>query len=189
MLIGRLPAGLLRRRRARLACPVYLAEISTPGNRGFYTSFQSSSQQVAIFVASILGYLLSEVMPADTVAAWGWRIPFFVGCLIIPLIFFLRRTLEETPAFLAMKKHPTASEVFASALANWRIVILGMMIAILTTTTFYFVTVYTPTFGKTVLKLVDAGRAAGDAAGRRKPTSSGIRSAARCPTASAASRC
>jgi MHS family citrate/tricarballylate:H+ symporter-like MFS transporter len=132
---------------------VYLSEISTPGNRGFYTSFQSSSQQVAIFVASIIGYLLSEVMPADTVAAWGWRIPFFVGCLIIPLIFFLRRTLEETPAFLAMKKHPTASEVFASALANWRIVILGMMIAILTTTTFYFVTVYTPTFGKTVLKL------------------------------------
>src|SRR5215472_13755843 len=132
---------------------VYLSEIATPGNRGFYTSFQSSSQQVAIFVASILGFILSEAMPADTVSAWGWRIPFFVGCLIIPLIFFLRRTLEETPAFLAMKKHPTAAEVFASAVANWRIVILGMMIAVLTTTTFYFVTVYTPTFGKTVLKL------------------------------------
>src|ERR1700750_287876 len=132
---------------------VYLSEIATPGNRGFYTSFQSASQQVAIFVASIIGYLLSEVMPADTVAAWGWRIPFFVGCLIIPFIFVLRRTLEETPAFLAMKKHPTASEVFASATANWRIVVLGMMMAVLTTTTFYFVTVYTPTFGKTVLKL------------------------------------
>jgi MHS family citrate/tricarballylate:H+ symporter-like MFS transporter len=132
---------------------VYLAEISTPGNRGFYTSFQSSSQQVAIFVASILGFVLSELMPAATVADWGWRIPFFVGCLIIPVIFVLRRTLEETPAFLAMKKHPTASEVFASAVANWRIVVLGMMIAVLTTTTFYFVTVYTPTFGRTVLKL------------------------------------
>src|SRR4051794_266528 len=127
---------------------VYLSEISTPGNRGFYTSFQSSSQQVAIFVASILGYVLSEMMPPATVAAWGWRIPFFVGCLIIPVIFVLRRTLEETPAFLAMKKHPTASEVFASAVANWRIVILGMMIAVLTTTTFYFVTVYAPGFGK-----------------------------------------
>src|SRR6516165_8634853 len=132
---------------------VYLSEIATPGNRGFYTSFQSSSQQVAIFAAAILGYVLSEIMPAETVTAWGWRIPFFVGCLIIPLIFFLRRTLEETPEFLAMKKHPTAGEVFASAVANWRIVILGMMIAVLTTTTFYFVTVYTPTFGKTVLKL------------------------------------
>jgi MHS family citrate/tricarballylate:H+ symporter-like MFS transporter len=132
---------------------VYLAEIATPGNRGFYTSFQSSSQQVAIFVAAIIGYVLSEMMPADTVAAWGWRIPFFIGCMIIPFIFFLRRTLEETPAFLAMKKHPTTSEVFASAAVNWKIILLGMMLAAMTTVTFYFVTVYTPTFGKSVLKL------------------------------------
>jgi len=135
---------------------VYLAEISTPGNRGFYTSFQSSSQQVAIFVASIIGFALSEMIPAQTVAAWGWRIPFFIGCLIIPFIFLLRRTLEETPEFLAMKKHPTQREVFASAAANWQIIVLGMMIAVLTTTTFYFVTVYTPTFGRTVLKLSSA---------------------------------
>lgn len=132
---------------------VYLSEISTPGNRGFYTSFQSASQQVAIFVAAIIGYVLSEIMPADVVAAWGWRIPFFIGCIIIPFLFLLRRTLEETPAFLAMKKHPTASEVFTSAAANWRIILLGMMLAAMTTVTFYFVTVYTPTFGKNVLKL------------------------------------
>jgi MHS family citrate/tricarballylate:H+ symporter-like MFS transporter len=132
---------------------VYLSEIATPGNKGFYTSFQSSSQQVAIFVASLIGFALSEMIPAETVAAWGWRIPFFIGCLIIPFIFLLRRTLEETPEFLAMKKHPTTSEVFASAAANWKIIVLGMMVAVLTTTTFYFVTVYTPTFGRTVLKL------------------------------------
>jgi MHS family citrate/tricarballylate:H+ symporter-like MFS transporter len=132
---------------------VYLSEIATPGNRGFYTSFQSASQQVAIFVAAIIGFGLSEMMPAATVAAWGWRIPFFIGCLIIPFIFFLRRTLEETPEFLAMKKHPSTSEVFASAALNWKIILLGMMLAAMTTVTFYFVTVYTPTFGKTVLKL------------------------------------
>jgi MHS family citrate/tricarballylate:H+ symporter-like MFS transporter len=71
-----------------------------------------------------------------------------IGCLIIPFIFFLRRTLEETPAFLAMKKHPSASEVFASAAINWKIILLGMMLAAMTTVTFYFVTVYTPAFGK-----------------------------------------
>jgi MHS family citrate/tricarballylate:H+ symporter-like MFS transporter len=137
---------------------VYLAEISTPGNRGFYTSFQSASQQVAIFVAAIIGYALNQTVASDTVGFGGiefakWRIPFFIGCLIIPFIFFLRRTLEETPEFLAMKKHPTTSEVFRSALANWKIIVLGMMVAVLTTTTFYFVTVYTPTFGRNVLKL------------------------------------
>ena len=132
---------------------VYLSEIATPGNRGFYTSFQSSSQQVAIFVASLIGLVLNAVMPDTTIMEWGWRIPFFIGCLIIPLIFVLRRTLEETPEFLAMKKHPTANEVFASALANWRIVLLGMMLAVMTTVTFYFVTIYTPSFVEKVLLL------------------------------------
>jgi MHS family citrate/tricarballylate:H+ symporter-like MFS transporter len=127
---------------------VYLSEIATPGNRGFYTSFQSSSQQVAIFVAALIGFTLNAVMPAATIAEWGWRIPFLIGCMIIPFIFVLRRTLEETPAFLAMKKHPTASEVFASAAVNWRIILLGMMLAAMTTVTFYFVTVFTPSFGK-----------------------------------------
>jgi MFS transporter, MHS family, citrate/tricarballylate:H+ symporter len=127
---------------------VYLSEIATPGNKGFYTSFQSSSQQVAIFVAAIIGFTLNAVMPADTIAAWGWRIPFFIGCLIIPFIFVLRRTLEETPAFLSMKKHPSTKEVFTSAAINWKIILLGMMLAAMTTVTFYFVTVYTPAFGK-----------------------------------------
>jgi MFS transporter, MHS family, citrate/tricarballylate:H+ symporter len=134
---------------------VYLSEISTPGNRGFYTSFQSSSQQVAIFVASLIGYILNEVMPQDMIASIGWRIPFLIGCLIIPFIFLLRRTLEETPEFLSMKVHPTTSEVFSSAAKNWRIIALGMMLAVMTTVTFYFVTIYTPSFSKNVLKLAD----------------------------------
>src|SRR6202142_1902423 len=132
---------------------VYLSEIATPGNRGFYTSFQSSSQQVAIFIAAIIGFTLNKMMPAATIEEWGWRIPFFIGCLIIPFIFVLRRTLEETPEFLSMKKHPSTSEVFASAAINWKIILLGMMLAAMTTVTFYFVTVYTPAFGKNVLKL------------------------------------
>src|ERR1700719_2017769 len=131
---------------------VYLSEIATPGNRGFYTSFQSSSQQVAIFVAAVIGFILRESIPADVFmeSVGGiakWRIPFFIGCIIIPLIFMLRRSLEETPEFLAMKKHPTANEVFSSAAANWRIIALGMLMVAMTIVTFYFITVYTPTFG------------------------------------------
>ena len=38
---------------------VYLAEIATPGHKGFYVAWQSGSQQVAIMVAALLGYLLN----------------------------------------------------------------------------------------------------------------------------------
>ena len=65
---------------------VYLAEIATPGHRGFYCSFQSASQQVAVVFASLLGVALNAIIPADEMAAWGWRIPLLIGRLIAPLI-------------------------------------------------------------------------------------------------------
>jgi len=37
--------------------------------------------------------------------------------------------------------------------ANWWIVVLGMLMVTMTTVSFYFITAYTPTFGKEVLKL------------------------------------
>jgi MHS family citrate/tricarballylate:H+ symporter-like MFS transporter len=135
---------------------IYLFEIATPGNKGFYTSFQSGSQQIAILVAAVIGFALNAALPTSIIAEWGWRIPFFIGCMIVPFIFILRRTLEETPDFLAQKKHPTTGEIFASMAANWGIVTLGMLLVAMTTVTFYFITVYTPTFGKNVLKLTEA---------------------------------
>ncbi|AOJ27091.1 MFS transporter [Burkholderia seminalis] len=132
---------------------VYLAEMATPGNKGFYTSWQSASQQVAIVVAAAIGYSLNAWLSAQQIAAWGWRVPFFIGCAIVPFLFVLRRSLQETAAFEARRHHPQARDIFAMLLANWRTVIGGMLLTAMTTTTFYLITVYTPTFGKSVLKL------------------------------------
>ncbi|WP_158814515.1 MFS transporter [Methylocapsa sp. S129] len=129
---------------------VYLAEISKPGMKGFYTSFQSASQQAAVFVAALIGYGLNQFLLADQIEAWGWRIPFLIGCLIIPVIFVLRRSLEETPEFLAKKHHPTPAEIYRSVAENWAVVLQGMLLVVLTTVSFYFITVYTPDFGKTL---------------------------------------
>ncbi|MDE3175727.1 MAG: tricarballylate/proton symporter TcuC [Pseudomonadota bacterium] len=129
---------------------VYLAEIATPSTRGFVTSFQSASQQVAVLAAALIGYALHATLSPQAIGDWGWRLPFVIGCLIVPLIFALRRSLAETPEFLARKVHPTAAEIYAAVLANLRVVLLGMMMVMLTTVSFYFITVYTPDFGKTL---------------------------------------
>ncbi|ALU89394.1 MFS transporter [Herbaspirillum rubrisubalbicans] len=132
---------------------VYLAEMATPGRKGFYTAWQSASQQIAIVVAALMGYALNAWLDAAQIAAWGWRIPFFVGCLIVPFIFLLRRSLQETEAFQARAHRPALGEVYRTMLANWKTVIAGMLLVAMTTTTFYLITVYTPTFGRAVLKL------------------------------------
>jgi MFS transporter, MHS family, citrate/tricarballylate:H+ symporter len=90
---------------------VYLAEIAKPGTKGFVTSFQSASQQVAVFVAALIGYAINQLLLPEEIVAWGWRIPFIIGCLIVPLIFVLRRSLQESPEFLAKKRHLTANEI------------------------------------------------------------------------------
>jgi MFS family permease len=135
---------------------VYLSEMATPGHKGFYVSWQSGSQQVAVAFAGVLGYTLSSWMPPEALQAWGWRIPLIVGCLIIPFIYLIRRTLQETDEFAARKHHPAPSEIYASMMAHWRIVITGVAMVLMTTVSFYTITAYTPTFGKEVLKLTQS---------------------------------
>jgi MFS family permease len=135
---------------------VYLAEIATPGCRGFYCSWQSGSQQVAVVFAALLGLILTSTLAPDQMRAWGWRVPFFIGCTLIPFVFVLRRSLEETPDFLQRKHRPTRADVVRTLAANWRLVGLGMLLSTLTTVTFYLITAYTPTFGTSVLHLKPA---------------------------------
>ena len=135
---------------------VYLSEMATPGHKGFYVSWQSASQQVAIMFSAVLGYLLSQLLLPAQISAWGWRIPFFIGCMIVPVIFVIRRSLQETEEFLARKHHPTFKEVVRSMGSNLLVVGAGMMLVVMTTVSFYLITVYTPTFGKSVLKLSSA---------------------------------
>lgn len=132
---------------------VYLAEIATPGRKGFYTSWQSGSQQVAIMVAAAMGFALNAALEESAIREWGWRLPFLFGCLIVPFIFFLRRKLEETQEFTARRHHLAMRDVFKTLLKNWPVVIAGMLMVAMTTTAFYLITVYAPTFGKKVLLL------------------------------------
>src|SRR5258706_15896505 len=54
---------------------VYLAEISTPGRKGFFVSWQSASQQVAVALAAVIGIVLAMMLSADQMNRWGWRVP------------------------------------------------------------------------------------------------------------------
>jgi MFS family permease len=127
------------------AASVYLSEIATPGHNGFYTSWQSASQQTAVMFAALLGLIVAP--------RWGWRAPLLIGCLLIPFLFWVRSSLLETDAFLARKHRPSIREIWQTMLAHARLVALGMLLSVLTTVSFYMITAYTPTFGSSVLHL------------------------------------
>jgi MFS transporter, MHS family, citrate/tricarballylate:H+ symporter len=132
---------------------VYLSEIATAGHKGFYVSWQTASQQVGVIAAALLGLLLTANLSQNAMTKWGWRIPMLAGCAIIPLLFLLRRSLEETQTFRVRRYHPTPRQILRTLVANWRLVLLGVMLVTTTTVYYYMITAYTPTFGSAVLHL------------------------------------
>jgi MFS family permease len=135
------------------AVSVYLSEIAPEGRKGLFVSFQTCSQQVAVLFAAAIGIAMRLNLSAEQMENWGWRIPFIIGSLLVPLILIMRRSLQETEAFKARKSHPSMGEIYRTLLVNWRIVGTAVLMITLTAVMFYLITAYTPTFGKEVLHL------------------------------------
>ncbi|HEX4155503.1 MAG TPA: tricarballylate/proton symporter TcuC [Acidobacteriaceae bacterium] len=132
---------------------VYLAEIAVPGREGFYVSWQSASQQAAVMLASLVGIAIVFFLPTAAVTSWGWRVPFFLGCLLIPALFWMQRALEETPAFLKRTRTLDKVELLRYVASNWKIITIGAVLVVMSTVSFYLITAYTPTYGTIVLHL------------------------------------
>jgi MFS family permease len=74
----------------------FLLEIAPPRKRGLYVSWQLASQGAAAFVAGLIGMAMSSLLLPAELQAWGWRVPFAIGLLLIPLAIYLRHTMPET---------------------------------------------------------------------------------------------
>lgn len=130
---------------------VFLSQMAPEGRKGFFVSFQSASQQIAVVVAAALGFGLQRALSPADMESWGWRIPLLIGCAIVPLLFILRRSLSEQEG--APTHHQSASEVMRVLAANWRRALTGAVMVLMTTVSFYTITAYTPSFGRSELHL------------------------------------
>jgi MFS family permease len=73
--------------------------------RAFFTSWTLSGTQGGLILATLVFIPLGR-MPEAQLLSWGWRIPFFFSAFVVGAGIWIRRTLEETPAFKAAQKAP-----------------------------------------------------------------------------------
>ena len=132
---------------------IYLSEIATPGRHGLYCSWQAVSQQVAVVFAALFGFGLTAIVPPEQMTLWGWRIPLLAGIVAIPLILWLRNSLEETEVFKHSRHVRTMSEVLRILGLHWKLVANGVALTVMTTTSFYLITAYTPTYARQALHM------------------------------------
>ncbi|UFX45689.1 MFS transporter [Bradyrhizobium sp. 41S5] len=102
-----------------------LIEAAPPGRRGLYSSWQIASQGLAVAVGGIFGVVLSLLLSPQDLAAWGWRVPFLVSLMLVPIAVYIRRDLPETHG--GTKEHGGAAIVGSVFRNHSNILILGVL--------------------------------------------------------------
>jgi MFS transporter, MHS family, proline/betaine transporter len=122
----------------------FIVEWAPENRRGFYGSFQQMSVVMGLLLGSGIAALLNTVVDAATMESWGWRIPFLLGGILGPVGMYMRRSIEETPAYLkAAASPPVQADGFSSPAL---LALQAFGFTILWTVAFYIFLAYMPTF-------------------------------------------
>lgn len=81
------------------AATAFMVEHADAKRRGFFASWQLSTQGLATVLAAGVSALLSYVLSDVQLNTWGWRVAFGIGLLIGPVGFYIRTQIDETPDF------------------------------------------------------------------------------------------
>jgi len=128
----------------------FLIEAAPEGRRGLYASWQVASQGLAAGVAGVMGMTMTALVTPAQMADWGWRVPFVVGLLLVPLAIYLRRRMPET---LHGGRRPRGAAGARPARARYRGLIAIAVLVIVGGTVSVNVLSFMTTYAITTLKM------------------------------------
>lgn len=129
----------------------YIVEWAPPGRRGFFGSLQQMSVVAGLLLGSGMAALMNTLFSSAQMEDWGWRVPFLFGGILGPVGLYLRRTMEETPAYVAaVESHDAAPADEPSGLA---LAGRAFGFTVVWTVSFHVLLNYMPTWTQKYLKL------------------------------------
>jgi MFS family permease len=118
-----------------------IIENSPFGRRGYFGSFTLQGTQGGQLIAAAVFLPLYFTLSTDQMNSWGWRIPFLLSVIVVVVGYYIRRNVDETPAFQEeavhgeVPKSPIA-QAFAQSWPNMlRVVCMALMNAVATLAT------------------------------------------------------
>ncbi|OFB39226.1 alpha-ketoglutarate transporter [Mycolicibacterium sp. (ex Dasyatis americana)] len=135
----------------------YMSEAATRERRGFFSSFQYVTLVGGHVLAQFTLLIILTTFSTEQVHEFGWRIGFAIGGVAAIVVFWLRRTMDESlsPEQLEAIKQgkDTSSGSVAELLTRyWRPLLLCFLITMGGTLAFYAYSVNAPAIVKTTYK-------------------------------------
>ncbi len=118
-----------------------IIENSPFGRRGYFGSFTLQGTQGGQLIAAAVFLPLYFTLSKDNLEAWGWRIPFALSVVVVIIGYFIRRNVDETPAFQEEAVHGVVPKapILVAFRESWpnmaRVVCMALMNTIATVAT------------------------------------------------------
>lgn len=133
---------------------VLLATENAPeGKKAWFGMFPQLGAPLGFIFSSGIFLILGNMMSNENFLSYGWRIPFILSFLLVAVGLYVRLRIIETPDFLKAIENKQRvrfplAHVFTK---NAKALVLGTIISILVFLGFYLMTVFTLSWGTTVL--------------------------------------
>lgn len=133
----------------------FVGEYAPDARRNYMMSFIAVGSFVALMFGSAFSAILITTLGDDAMTSWAWRVPFLLAVPLGYVGFYIRRQLEETPHFTALREQNTVvRNPLKAALTSPRhlkAIALTIFLPALNGPGYYLLFVYMPTYLKTSL--------------------------------------
>lgn len=128
-------------------------EHSSPVKRAFYAAVPQLGSPVGSILSAVVFIVMTLALPAEELAAWGWRIPFLLAIPLLAVSLYLRLTIDETPVFKAVVQEQRRDRVpFATMFrAQPTALVIAFGAALLGIGSYSLMNTYTINYGVTTL--------------------------------------
>lgn len=127
----------------------YMSEAAVPGRRGFLSSFQYVTLVGGHVLAQLTLLIMLVFMSPEAISSWGWRVAFGIGGIGALVVFWLRRTMDESLEQSAIDAAKSGSDRASGSMAElfgryWRPLLLCFLVTMGGTVAFYTYSVNAP---------------------------------------------
>ena len=133
---------------------VLLATENAPAHKkAWYGMFPQLGAPIGFLLSSSTFFILSKTMNESDFINYGWRIPFIASALLVWVGLYVRLKISETPDFMKVMNSNQRSKVPVADVfvKHTKAITLGTLATVTTFLLFYLMTVFTLSYGTSVL--------------------------------------
>ena len=127
-------------------------ENAPPGKRAWYGMFPQLGAPIGFFFSGGVFLLLSALFTDEQFFAFGWRLPFLASAALVIVGLYVRLTITETPVFQQVHRSERVKVPVLTVLRDHTgTLVAGTLASLATFVLFYLMTVFTLSWGTSVL--------------------------------------